>query len=112
MLLDLCISSGREELRKVAGEEGGENLDEKLRRGNLLPQVLRERENWLICQPPLDHSCDKRLLNNWFSNSFSLQNEVVGLVELILTTGELNKGSYQSLMSSSTRCTIIVHFDR
>ena len=61
MLLDLCISSGREELRKVAGEEGGENLDEKLRRGNLLPQVVTERKNRCVIFATADHSRDERL---------------------------------------------------
>ena len=39
-LLELSISSsGREELRKVSEEEGGKDLEEKLRQGHLLPQV-------------------------------------------------------------------------
>ena len=38
-LPELSISSGREELRKVSEEEGGKDLEEKLRQGHLLPQV-------------------------------------------------------------------------
>ena len=85
-LPELSISSGREELRKVSEEEGGKDLEEKLRQGHLLPQVT------MCCFAKTPPRCQTTgSMANTYSQ-YTLQNEVVGLVERLLTNGESNKG--------------------